>query len=225
MKPVPVLPPFPTRAEIVRGFGEIAKEFAATRTSPWPETAEFAARLPQRARVLDLGCGNGRNLKFLHDRGHPVVGLDASGALLALAAERGCPILIRGDVVNLPFEDSAFDAVHCVATLHHLPSEAERLDALREAGRVLRPGGVLLASVWALDQRRLTEAVETLARHSQDTGQDWNLPWVRSDGRVFPRFYHLFRSGELDGIVRDAGMSVIESQRSGDNYVVLAARR
>jgi len=224
MKPVPAVPPFPSRAEIARLFGDIASGFAATRTSPWPETIEFEARLPRKSSILDVGCGNGRNLAFLGECGHVVVGLDASAELLRFAAKGRGEGLLCGDAVVLPFRDRSFDAVHCVATLHHLPSEEERLRALREFVRVLRPRGVTLASVWALDQPRLRKSADPFELQGRDATSDWLIPWTRSDGHAFLRFYHLFRSGELEGLARAAGLAVEEGRRMGENLVVLAAR-
>lgn len=216
----------PFRAEIARVFDAIAEEFDATRTRPWPETLAFEARLPRGATVLDLACGNGRNLLALEERGHTVVGLDASAGLLARAAANGASgRVLRGDLVALPFRSSSFDAVHCVAALHHLPSEDERLRGLREAARVVRPRGLLLFSAWAFEQDRF-RATRGKRRHKGgDVTTDVYVPWRRSDGRVFQRYYHLFREGELEGLVPHAGLVVDRAWREGDNHVALAVKR
>lgn len=204
----------PTRGEVAAAFDAIAVEFDATRTRPWPETIAFEASLPTGSRVLDVGCGGGRNLAYLRGNGHHVVGLDASAGLLRMAAARGGTAgILRGDAVSLPFRDASFDGVHCVATIHHLPSEEERRQGLREAARVLRPAGLLLVSAWAHDQERFRSGAV-----------DVSVPWRRSDGQVVPRFYHLFRSGELDGLAQAAGLAVIRSWREGDNHVLLGRR-
>ncbi|TDC63004.1 class I SAM-dependent methyltransferase [Actinomadura sp. GC306] len=92
------------------------------------------------SRVLDVGCGEGA-LTAAFDGGppFPLVGLDASGTLLR--AHPGPRV--QGDARRLPFRDGTFDAVVAVNMLHHLPDPTA---ALREAHRVLAPGGVLLAS-------------------------------------------------------------------------------
>lgn len=100
--------------------------------------ALFSALGPLRgARVLDLGCGKGRFAARLRERGARVVGLDLSMAMLRSA--RGLD-RVRASARRLPFADGAFDAVVAVEVFEHVgPPEP----VLREARRVLRPGGVL----------------------------------------------------------------------------------
>lgn len=215
----------PSRADIARTFDAIAAEFDATRTRPWPETFAFESELPRRGRVLDLGCGNGRNLLALRAEGHVVVGVDASSGLLARAAGRAPGSIVRGDIVSPPFRTSSFDGVHCVAALHHLPSEDERRQALKEAARVLRPEGLLVVSVWALEQERFQAARGEPRRVGKPRTTEVFVPWRRSDGRVIQRFYHLFQEGELEGLVRRSGFAVRRVWREGDNHVALAAKR
>jgi len=113
------------------------------------EQAAFLERLPPLAGrdVLDLACGSGRYGKLASERGaHQVVGLDDSAAMLHRALqESALPNLIQGDMAAIPFHSEAFDVVICALALGHLPSERMRA-AIREIGRVLRPGGVALIS-------------------------------------------------------------------------------
>jgi len=206
----------PTRAEIAASFDEIADEFDASRPRPWRETVAFARDLPPNARILDVGCGGGRNLVYLGERGHRIVGLDASLRLLRISAAKVWRTsLALGDACALPFSAATFDAVHCVAALHHLPSDAERRKTVREITRVLRPRRFVLLSVWALEQERFKSAA----------GADVSVPWRRSDGRVVQRFYHLFRSGELEELAAASDLALVRGWREGDNHVLIAAKR
>ncbi len=204
----------PTRGEIAATFDAIAGEFAATRERPWPETTAFIGRLAAKSHVLDLGCGNGRNLVAIREAGHAVVGLDASRGLLEFAAKAGSRHLVQGDAVALPFRGHAFDAVHAVAAIHHMPTPEDRRQFLSEASRVLRRGGVVLVSAWALEQPRFQDS----------DAQDRFVPWRRPDGSAVPRFYHLFRAGELPSLATDSGLAVERGWREGGNHVILAAK-
>src|SRR5215472_5912205 len=64
--------------------------------------------LPAPARILDAGCGSGRNMVELARRG-TVTGVELSHTSVELARARGCGEVIEGSVLEMPFEDDAFD--------------------------------------------------------------------------------------------------------------------
>jgi SAM-dependent methyltransferase len=89
--------------------------------------------------VLDLGCGSGELARLLDGSGLACIGLDLSAVLLADAPRPA----IRGDAAQLPFAKDSFSAVAALYMLYHL---AEPEVVLREARRVLRPGGLFVAA-------------------------------------------------------------------------------
>lgn len=104
------------------------------------------ARLARGGRLLEVGCGDCRLLAELSRRCRRVDGVDPSARALgfARASVRGLPNVRLARLTGwcLPFPDGTFDAVVCQRTLNILDPEAALL-MLREAGRVLRPGGRL----------------------------------------------------------------------------------
>ncbi len=107
--------------------------------------APFLALLPASgARVLDAGCGSGRDSLVFLAKGHDVTAFDASEAMSRLASGRlGFPVL-RMSFDEVEFED-AFDGVWACASLVHVPRQ-DLSGALRRLARALKPGGVLYAS-------------------------------------------------------------------------------
>ena len=95
-------------------------------------------------RTLDLACGEGRLSRVLAARGHAVVGVEGSPALAAAAREAAPAIeVLDGDAAALPLPDGAVDLVVCSMALLNF----DDLDAaVREAARVLEPGGRLCFS-------------------------------------------------------------------------------
>lgn len=92
--------------------------------------------------MLDAGCGTGLNLAALPPGS---TGIDLNPRNLALVTERlPQQIAVRGDIEAMPFADASFGTVICTEVLEHVPYPDQ---ALREIGRVLRPGGTLIGSV------------------------------------------------------------------------------
>jgi SAM-dependent methyltransferase len=108
-------------------------------------------RLPDGPlKVLDVGGGTGVHAAWLAADGHQVRLFDVVPEHVASAgrlAER-IPGLTAslGDARNLPVPDAGFDAVLMLGPLYHLTERVERVKALREAGRAVRPGGLIFAA-------------------------------------------------------------------------------
>ena len=93
--------------------------------------------------VVDAGCGSGRYLLELRDRGADPIGIDLSAEMLARAATI-TPMVIRGNICAMPIESMMADLVVCSLALGDVP-DLEL--ALCELARVLRPGGRIMYSV------------------------------------------------------------------------------
>lgn len=136
-------------------------------------------------RVLDAGCGEGRNLYYLLKEGRECFGIDrtpeAIDDIRALAA-RVAPQLpasnfVTGQIDSMPWPDASMDAVICSAVLHFARDEAHFDRMVHEMWRVLRPGGFLfarLASIYpaGTPAPRLAGGPEPRSRSSHpDAGQ------------------------------------------------------
>jgi SAM-dependent methyltransferase len=102
--------------------------------------AEVAARVRGHEPVLDVGCGEGALAHALPG----VIGLDRSPTMLAAAP----PPSVRGDALALPFQGDRFGAVVSINVLYHVD---EPVQAIEEARRVLRTGGLVAAATVARD--------------------------------------------------------------------------
>lgn len=113
-------------------------------------TQELLARSlpPPPSRILDVGGGTGVYSRWLADSGHEVHLIDVVPEHVAEALSQGSMFTADvGDARHLEQPDDSADAVLLLGPLYHLLERADRLQALREAHRVLRPGGTLAASV------------------------------------------------------------------------------
>lgn len=119
-------------------------------------TRALAGRTPRL--IVDCGAGTGRNLDWLRDFG-PVVGVELSPTGLAVGRAHARP-LVRGTITQLPLADASADVATSFDVLYALNgSDADC--AVREMWRVLRPGGVIIINVAALDILRGSHSVLT----------------------------------------------------------------
>jgi SAM-dependent methyltransferase len=167
--------------------------------TPENSAGYLLARLPDQARVLDVGCGPGTITAGLaaRDPGGQVVGIDAAGDVLALARQEASRRGQRnvcfgaGDVYHLAFRDAAFDVVHAHQVLQHL---SDPVSALAEMRRVTRPAGLVAARdadyggmLWfpadpeLAQWRALYRQVATALGGEPDAGRRL-LSWARAAG-------------------------------------------
>ena len=100
-------------------------------------------RLPARARILDAGCGSGRNMVELTAHG-TVTGVELSSVSVEIARRRGVGDVLEGSILEMPFPAESFDLAVSLDVIEHLDDD---LRALKELRRVVVPGGRLLVTV------------------------------------------------------------------------------
>lgn len=101
---------------------------------------------PPDPQIVDVGCGTGGTLDALHDSG-VLTGADVSADALQLCRDRGHQRLTQCVAEALPFHDGAFDVAICCDVFEHLKDDSE---GFAEVVRVLKPGGIMVISVPAL---------------------------------------------------------------------------
>jgi len=196
---------------------EVQRRLWGTNPRAWADLAEAhnrplfeavldAAEVNHGNRLLDVGCGSGLTLVLAAGRGGTPAGLDVSPGLLGIARERLPGADLReGDMESLPFPDEAFDAVTGVNAFQ-FAGDPRR--ALREAARVTRPGGRVVASLFAAPER----SQGTVAHQAMSA-----LVPPEHAGDHAP--YALSAPGNLEAALADAGLRV-----TGTGEVICAWR-
>jgi SAM-dependent methyltransferase len=183
-------------ASIQDRFGPAAAAYATSavhRGGPDLDAMLAAANATGRERALDVGCGAGHTTLAFATRVASVVALDLTPAMLAqasrLAEERGISNVRfeQGDAARLPFPDACFDRVTSRLAAHHV---ADPGAMVREAARVLSPGGVFLL-------------VDTIAPEDPARDTFLNAFELLRD----PSHVRNHRISEWEAMFRDAGLA------------------
>jgi SAM-dependent methyltransferase len=164
------------------------------RQLPTYEAALERSGLEPGQRVLDIGCGVGAFLRLIAERGGEPYGVDASAALVAFARTRLPDADLRvGEMEDLPWEDDTFDLV---TGFNSFFFANDMVAALREAGRVAKPGAPVVVQVWGAHERCDLEAVKQFAR-----------PFLPPRPPDAPRDPDLSRPGALEALATQAGLT------------------
>ena len=156
-----------------------------------PEIVQLLARRGAKT-VLDLGCGSGRHVVYLAERGFQVFGIDLSpeGIQKAkqLLVQRSLPAKLKVESIYrpLPYPDSFFDAVISIHTFHHARIEDIR-KAISELQRILKPDGILFITVRKRTSKKHRHHFKEIAPHT----------YVPLEGREKGLIHYLFTKETL----------------------------
>lgn len=187
------------QGELWSAAGQNWAELLAPTVGPVWSACLDLARVTRGTRMLDVGCGSGETLTLGRYRGAEVAGVDPATELLDIARNRvPSADLRRGDMEKLPFPDGAFDAVVYVNSLMYASDPGM---ALREAGRVLEPGGRVAVAVWAEEETcEFRHALQALAGVMPDP-PDGEGPFALS------------APGVLEDVLESSGFEPAEERR------------
>jgi SAM-dependent methyltransferase len=160
-----------------------------------PADAEYSGGPDGRRRILDLGCGTGGVLAHLAAFGQ-AYGIDPSPEAAGFCHQRGLTMALASGL-DLPFADQMFEAVLALDVIEHVEDD---VGVLREARRVLRPGGVVVITVPA-------------------------LPWLWSSHDDVNHHYRRYLRRTLVKAIRDARLEPVKVSYYNALLLPLAATR
>ncbi|MDD5489941.1 MAG: methyltransferase domain-containing protein [Candidatus Moranbacteria bacterium] len=225
-------------SELESGYDLIAGKFSSTRAFMWRDLGFIKNMVKPDDRILDFGCGNGRLAGFLGGNFSEYMGVDISQKLIDFAKQRYSSektefIKISANAKRsdratkkecgrtsfaLPFKDESFDIVFSIAVFHHFPSKAYTQKVAKELHRILKSGGRVVITVWNLWQKQYLK----YQKKSKKEWIDAEIPF-KSGNKVFQRYHHPFKSGELEKFFREAGFKTLE-KKEGWNLVYIGSK-
>lgn len=180
------------RQDIKEIYNNIADDFNRSRVRIWKHVASFIDAFPTNSKILDVGCGNGKNMLYRTDL--DFFGIDISNKLIEICKEKKLNV-IEASMTNIPLDDNLFDGMLCIASYHHLSNDNDRKLALDEMHRLLKKNGLLLLTVWAMEQP------SDSTFHFTNT--DEYVKWTNvKDGKTYYRYYHIYRENDLENEIK-----------------------
>ncbi len=170
----------------------------------WTQEYKEFERSISGKRVLDVGCGFGRDSKHFVNKGFDVTGIDASVGMLRLA-KKNVPSakFLHMDMLKLSFKTRSFDGIWCCASLLHIPKK-DAPSIIRRFKHILRPEGLLFISV------------------KKGKGERYR---TYPDGTM--RFFSFYSENYLKRIIEEAGFKVLSLHKrkdtEGDTWLTILA--
>ena len=136
----------------------IANDFSKTRAYVWKCVKQFIdnIHLDASTTVMEVGCGNGKNLDYLFKHGFTkdaIHSLDSCHVFVNMVRNKGynCSLELAQNIDRI-YPSNHFDYLLCIAVIHHLPTEEERIDTITKCITLLKKGGRVLFTAWAFEQ-------------------------------------------------------------------------
>lgn len=198
----------------------IAEQWFHFRQKPFPDIDNLLKKLVnewKKGKILDIGCGNCRNLIYFSKAGFDCYGIDFSKEMLKYAKiylkKYNFKVkLKKANALNLPFKKESFDYILNIAVLHHIKGKEEREKAINEMYRVMKKDGEALISVWnKLSWKWLFKPKEIY------------LGWKIKD-KVYLRYYYLFWPWEIKKLLKRHGFKIRYSNFFGKNIIILVKK-
>lgn len=181
-------------------YEKIANHFSHTRVYSWSWITKFLENIHcknENSLIYDLGCGNGRNMNFKNLK---FIGIDNCQNFIKICKSKNLNV-IKSEITNTQLPSNSADAIICIAVIHHLVSEENRLRALLEIKRLIKPGGKILLSVWSINQPKKTR------RNFKSYGN--NIVLWNNYGETYERYYYIFKIDELKSLIQKAGLFIL----------------
>ena len=191
-------------------YNAVAEHFSHTRYKAWPSVQKYLESLPKNSFIGDIGCGNGKYI-FCTDK-HMFFGTDIARnfGLIIKKKDRSVQFSVA-DIGKLPFKSNFLDNSISIAVVHHMASVERRKKAISELLRIVKKGGEILIYVWAFEQEKDFGGVDVFVPwNNQKKYEKKNevKDKIKDDSKnvvVYKRYYHLFKKGELEELVLEAG--------------------
>jgi tRNA(Ile)-lysidine synthetase-like protein len=190
-------------------YSTIASEFDHTRFSVWKCVQTFLSGIENKTekRLLDAGCGNGKNLIYSNNLGFQTIGFDNCVEFVDICKSKSLNVYehdIRSKIVE------KYDVILCIAVIHHFEDEAVRNLILKNLYDALKPGGKLLLTVWS------HELFDYEGKVFEKPG--WNVfPWKGK--QTSDRYYYIYNRTDFEKLLNGLENGIVNITWEKQNWI------
>jgi SAM-dependent methyltransferase len=221
-----------------RNYEIIAPQYNETRKKHleplWSRLVEYANDAPVGAKVMDLGCGNGRLIEAFKGKKIEYLGIDPCEQLIELAREQKPGYDFRvGDMLALDkLETGKFDYIFSTAVIHHLPGQDLKLKALGQTKNKISDNGKIILTAWNMwsdvwQKKHFRQLIfkfwllGLIGKNKMDFG-DILVDWKNSKGEIVSkRYYHAFTMRELRRLAKKTDLKIEKLFKDRFNYYLV----
>lgn len=192
-------------------YNTISESYQSKKSEAWHDLISIIPELKQESSgyLIDVGAGNGRNLKFVQRT--LVLALDLSENLLRNYVANLSDQRVMGSATHLPIRKNVAEEVYSIAVVHHLENDQLRIRAIGELYRINSMGGGTNITVWRKWRTQQKEMLfaKIRKRESIDELVNHNRPWKDPSGNTLgTRFYHYYTWKELIKQIKISGFLI-----------------
>ena len=187
----------------------IAHHFKVTRVFTWSWIDTFVHSINKNSLIYDIGCGNGRNMGY---KDYNFIGIDNCENFINICREKKYKVILS-NMMNIELPDNSGDAIISIASFHHLSTHENRIKALQEMKRLIKPNGEILISVWSINQPDKTKV--KFDKYG-DTIVKWN--------KKYDRYYYIFQIDEILQLFKLAKLDVVEHKYDCGNEIFILTK-
>jgi ubiquinone/menaquinone biosynthesis C-methylase UbiE len=190
-------------------WDNISRKWQEFKVKPFKRAVDFIKN--RKGKILDLGCGSGRN--FTKTKA-TIYAVDFSEKMLKFSRKYAKELKIKiitkkANAYNLPFKDNFFDAAIFIATLHCIDSKEKRKNSLQELYRVLKPKAKAMITVWSRNEKRV-----------KNKPKESMIPWTVNK-KKYDRYTYIYEKDELKDLLEYVGFKVKKIKEDKNIIVVV----